>query len=76
MVETIKWEYRVETIGSAWSGVKDEDMQAALNEWGEEGWEVISLVWPPSSSRVKVIARRPITGRSNRERKWPGVEVA
>ena len=33
---TQTWEYRVQTIGKFW-GSKDENIEAALNEWGEEG---------------------------------------
>lgn len=34
--EIIKWEYRVQTIGSIF-GTKDENIEAALNQWGEGG---------------------------------------
>ena len=30
------WEYRVQTIGSVF-GTKDENIEATLNEWGEDG---------------------------------------
>jgi hypothetical protein len=32
------WEYWAESIGSTWSGLKDEDLEAILNEWGADGW--------------------------------------
>ena len=47
----MRWEYRVRTIGSMW-GTKDEKIQATLNEWGEEGWEVINVYTPEGSGKV------------------------
>jgi hypothetical protein len=72
MPEMTKWEYRVETWGSAWKSNKDEDLEALLNEWGEEGWEVISAEHQASSVKITLIAKRPLTGSSHRERGWPG----
>ena len=46
MDEINQWEYRVETFGSTFSTPKDDELEAALDEWGEDGWEVISA---PSS---------------------------
>ncbi len=31
------WEYRVQTVGSFWSGVKANALEQLLNEWGR-GW--------------------------------------
>ena len=43
MVEEIKqWEYRVQMVGGFFSGVKAEELSELLNEWGEDGWEVVS----------------------------------
>ena len=44
-VELQKWEYRVQTIGKFF-GTKDELIEATLNEWGEEGWEVTHVYTP------------------------------
>jgi hypothetical protein len=71
MSEISMWEYRAETMGSAWSGLKDEDLEAILNEWGSEGWEIISAFWPSGSSNIKVIAKRRLTERGRRQRDWP-----
>jgi len=71
MSETIKWEYRVETIGSALRGAKDEEAEAILNEWGEDGWEVISAHPPTNSSKVRVVAKRPLTSAAQRRRSMP-----
>ncbi len=72
MTNTTKWEYRVLTWGSAWKSNKDEDLEALLNEWGEEGWEVISAVHPPNSDKIKLIAKRPLTYVRRREHNYPG----
>jgi hypothetical protein len=67
-----QWEYYVETIGSAFSGPKDEDLEEILNELGEQGWEVFSLEHLPNSPKVRLTAKRPGIGSSRRERSWPG----
>ncbi len=71
MSELSMWEYRAESIGSTWSGLKDEDLQAILNEWGEEGWEIISAFPISGSNKIKVLAKRPLTERNRRQRSWP-----
>ena len=72
MVEETRWEYRVQTLGSAWRGIKDQDIEATLNAWSEEGWEIISVM-PLSSGKVTLVARRPLEMRSRRQRTWPGI---
>ena len=43
MVEqTVQWEYRILTVGSAFTGARDEQIETILNEWGLEGWEAVS----------------------------------
>ena len=42
MTEYAQWEYRVETIGSAF-GTKDGQIQDTLDEWGEKGWKAINV---------------------------------
>ncbi len=68
--EIIKWEYRVQTIGSVF-GTKDENIEATLNEWGEEGWEAINVYTPESSSKVTLVAKRPLTASARRRRSMP-----
>jgi hypothetical protein len=78
MSEEIKlWEYRVKTIGSLF-GTKDEDIQAMLNDWGEEGWEATHVYTPEGSGKVTMVAKRPLTERARRLRSMPnyGVENA
>lgn len=71
MAEAARWEYRVKTIGSMW-GTRDEAIQAALNDWGEEGWEAVSVYTPENSGKVTLVAKRPLSPASRRRRDWPG----
>jgi hypothetical protein len=71
MTEEIKkWDYRVQNFGSVWTGAKPEDIEAALIEWGVEGWEVVSAVHK-STNEVIVIAKRPLTHEIMRARSMP-----
>jgi hypothetical protein len=72
MVEFIQWEYLTVSVGSFWSGLKDEDLEAVLNELGEQGWEVVNANSQHNSNKVRVIAKRPLTADSRRRRSWPG----
>lgn len=69
--ETKQWEYRVQTVGSLWSGIKAEELEALLNEWGEEGWEVVSTHILENQNKINVIAKRPLTDRVKRARSMP-----
>ncbi len=75
MSEEKKWEYRVESLGSALRSPKDEEIEALLNEWGKDGWEVIS-VHPQHNStyKVRVVAKRPLTVRTRRQRSMPSFQ--
>jgi hypothetical protein len=66
-----QWEYRVQEFGSFWGGVKAAEMEAALNEWGEQGWEVVSTHVLENMNKVNVIAKRPLTDRVKRMRSMP-----
>jgi hypothetical protein len=70
MAETTTWEYRVQTIGSMF-GTKDENIEATLNEWGEDGWEAINVYTPEGSGKVTMVAKRPLTERARRQRSMP-----
>jgi hypothetical protein len=73
MAETVRnWEYQVDTIGSALHSPKDEELETLLNEWGEDGWEVISIITPTGSNKIRIVARRPLTEVNRRRRNWPG----
>jgi hypothetical protein len=69
--ETQQWDYRVKTIGKIW-GTKDEDIEATLNEWGEEGWEAVNVYTPEGSGKVTIVAKRPLTAAVRRQRSMPG----
>lgn len=69
--ELPKWEYRVQTVGGFWSGVKAEELERTLNEWGEQGWEVVSTHILENQNKVNVIAKRPLTRETIRLRSMP-----
>jgi hypothetical protein len=69
--ETKLWEYRVQTVGSFWTGVKADELEQLLNEWGEEGWEVVSTHILENMNKINVIAKRPLTDRARRRRSMP-----
>jgi hypothetical protein len=69
--EMQKWEYRVQTVGTFWSGVKADELQTLLNEWGEEGWEVVSTHILENTNKINVIAKRLLTERVRRARTMP-----
>ena len=71
MAENTQWEYRVISAGSFWSGPNEEQMEAMLNELGQEGWEVISTLATHSSNKVTFVGKRPVTKVSRRQRSWP-----
>jgi hypothetical protein len=70
MAEQTLWEYQVLTIGSAF-GTKDEQIEATLNEWGQEGWEAINVYTPSGHSKVTIVAKRPLTASARRWRSMP-----
>ena len=72
MAEITRWEYRLETFGTFWSRVKDDELQATLDQWGEEGWEVISVYLAGNGEKVTLIAKRLLTSATRRQRSWPG----
>lgn len=72
MTETRQWEYYVETVGSAFKGIGDEDLAALLNELGQEGWEVFSVAQLESSVKSRIVAKRPIGHAATKHKHtWP-----
>jgi hypothetical protein len=69
--EIEKWEYRAETFGGFWKGIKMEDVQEILNQWGEQGWEVVSATGFEHYNNIHVIAKRPLTRETIRKRSMP-----
>lgn len=70
---TQQWEYRVQSVGKFW-GIKDQDIETLLNEWGEEGWEAVA-VFPASGGNVTIVAKRPLTLATRRRRSMPGIRA-
>jgi hypothetical protein len=71
MTETVQWEYRVQTVGSFWKGVRDAEFTVFLNEWGQEGWEVVGFRAVENSNQAQVIAKRLLTAANRRRSSWP-----
>ena len=72
MAEEIKqWEYRVQTVGGFFKGVPAVELEQILNEWGEEGWEVVSTHIIENANKINVIAKRPLTATTRRQRSRP-----
>jgi hypothetical protein len=71
MEESNHWEYRVQTVGSFFRGVKDDELQALLDEWGQEGWEVVGFRTIENTNQATVIAKRPLDRTSRRWRSMP-----
>lgn len=71
----LKWEYRVLAVGSYWSGVKDVELEATLNEWGEQGWEVVGFHPVEGSMKARIVAKRPLTRETQRQRSMPRINV-
>jgi hypothetical protein len=71
MAEQTGWEYRVQTVGGVFS-TKDAAVETTLSEWGEEGWELVSAFPPQNSSKVTLIAKRPLSQTVRRQRSIPG----
>jgi len=69
--ETQLWEYRVQTVGSFFSGVKADELEKLLNEWDEEGWEVVSTHILENANKINVIAKRALNDRTRRRRSMP-----
>lgn len=70
MADEKGWEYRVQRFGSMLREPKEEDLEAVLDDWGAEGWEVVSTA--VDSGKVLVIAKRPLTLATRRRRSMPG----
>jgi hypothetical protein len=72
----LEWEYRVETLpGNILRGAKDEEIQALLSQWGEEGWDVFHLVFSENTGQLRAIAKRPVTSSQRRKRSMPGLDA-
>ncbi|MDD5468580.1 MAG: hypothetical protein PHS96_12320 [Anaerolineales bacterium] len=72
MTEITQWEYRVQNLGSALKGPSDEEIQAVLDEWGEEGWEAFAVIQHSGTNKVRLVAKRLLSDRARRRRSLPG----
>jgi hypothetical protein len=59
-----RWQYKVVDVkpeGSRWlsSGPSAEDMQAALDRLGAQGWELVHVVMPAPTSTPRLFLKRP-----------------
>ena len=71
MSEPNQWEYRVLTTGSFFKGVKDEDLEAELNQLGEEGWELVAFRTIENSNQAQAVFKRPLDRTARRWRSMP-----
>jgi hypothetical protein len=71
MAETPKWEYRAATLGTYWTGPRDEDLEAMLNEWGQDGWDLVAVTKIENSNKIRLVAKRPLPGAFRKQQGWP-----
>ena len=69
--EVVQWEYQVFSLGSVLKAPKDEELEIILDEWGQDGWELISVIRGENTNRLKLIAKRPLTFSQRRRRTLP-----
>jgi hypothetical protein len=75
-IKPVQWEYRLEEFGGYFKhSPKVDELSALLNEWGEEGWDVISAVYSENSTRWRIIAKRPLSAAIRRQRTMPGLDA-
>lgn len=71
MSELNQWEYCVKTFGTFFKGVRDQELETELNQWGEEGWEVVAFRAIENTNQAQVIAKRPMDRTTRRWRSMP-----
>ncbi|MBI4732354.1 MAG: DUF4177 domain-containing protein [Chloroflexi bacterium] len=71
MPELNQWEYHVLTVGTFFKGVKDSELEALLNQLGEEGWEVVGFRTVENSNQSQIITKRPLDRTARRWRSMP-----
>jgi hypothetical protein len=70
---SVQWEYRVLTVGNAFVGAKDEQIEGILNEWGMEGWEAVNVYAPTNSPKVTLVAKRQMSSSVRRARSMSNI---
>ena len=71
MSEPNQWEYRVLTVGTFFKGVKDADFEGFLNEFGQEGWELVGFRTIENSNQAQAVFKRPLDRTARRWRSMP-----
>ncbi len=71
MSEPNQWEYRVLTVGTFFKGVKDADFEEYLNQFGEEGWELVGFRTIENSNQAQAVFKRPLDRTARRWRSMP-----
>jgi hypothetical protein len=67
------WEYRVLSWGGTFSGPKDEELEAGLNELGQEGWEALAVRPHENTNKVTIFLKRRVGGdEPRRDKGWMG----
>jgi len=70
MSETHRWDYHVETIGSSWRNVSDEELLSVLKELGQDGWEVFNVEPSQYSFKIRLVAKRPLAVSPSKSSSW------
>ena len=71
MADNTKWEYRVQTLGATFKQARDEEIEAQLDEWGLEGWEVVAVHKIENRGQIRIIAKRLLPQTTRRRNTWP-----
>ena len=67
MKEPTRWEYKIETFGTAFKRPKDTEIEDILNAWGADGWETFQVIQPQGSNKITLVAKRRYTGHPRRK---------
>ena len=62
-------EYRVEILGGALRGAKPEELEALLNQMGEQDWALSKLSYKPNTNQLWVVLQREERGDGSRSRR-------
>lgn len=62
------WEYHVQTVGGFFTVFMTDKLEEMLNEWCEDGWEVVSTHIIENANKINVITKRLLTDCVHRER--------
>ena len=59
------------TAGSTFKTNKDEEIQEFLNQWGAEGWELITVHIFENTGKIRMYAKRALHTPPPRNKNWP-----